>query len=647
MFQHKRLNMMFNHIRKNEYTPVSSLQSLLNITDRTIRNDILEINDTLSAYGALVKLKRNYGYYIEITDDEKYSDFLKTFEHSDDKKMNIDTSEERIKYILNELLSSEDYVSMDELSETVFISKNTLNKYIKTIKNIVNKYDLEYITKPSSGVKIIGSEDRIRKLYVEYILSANFNEYVTSFTKEERSIFSNIDLDWLRKITIDQLNSHFVKTSDYNMKNIIIHLALMTTRVLGNHYINLYNITPDSSIMGLINGLCREIEGKYDIILSQSEKNYMYLQLIANTHLDITYIDDEKLRDSINQMLEVIYTDFNFDLRNDEILCADLFRHLKSIFTSKLYDLNSNNPLLETIKTNYPLEYEITLTAIAKTFVFEPYVLKEDDVGYVSVYIGAAIERCYYKSQKKKNVILVCGSGHATTRMLETRLNIVFPDKINIVKCLSYNEYSSYTKEDVEDIDFVITTITLDNNLLPSVMVDFALNNKDVESINRHLSKMLHKRLQMFEHFFDKDLFMRLKGNTTKEDVIRTMYQKTYDKGIVDERFIDSVLKREEIGKTNMNDVFALPHPMELCATDTKVVVALLDNPIKWNESNMIQIVFMLVIKQGEQTDFEHLYDIFIEIISDSKLQQKIINSQTYEEFTSYPSTSAVGSASA
>ena len=633
MFQHKRLNMMFNHIRKNEYTPVSSLQSLLNITDRTIRNDILEINDTLSAYGALVKLKRNYGYYIEITDDEKYSDFLKTFEHSDDKKMNIDTSEERIKYILNELLSSDDYVSMDELSETVFISKNTLNKYIKIIKNIVNKYDLEYITKPSSGVKIIGSEDRIRKLYVEYILSANFNEYVTSFTKEERSIFSNIDLDWLRKITIDQLNSHFVKTSDYNMKNIIIHLALMTTRVLGNHYINLYNITPDSSIMGLINGLCREIEGKYDIILSQSEKNYMYLQLIANTHLDITYIDDEKLRDSINQMLQVIYTDFNFDLRTDEILCADLFRHLKSIFTSKLYDLNSNNPLLETIKTNYPLEYEITLTAIAKTFVFEPYVLKEDDVGYVSVYIGAAIERCYYKSQKKKNVILVCGSGHATTRMLETRLNIVFPDKINIVKCLSYNEYSSYTKEDVEDIDFVITTITLDNNLLPSVMVDFALNNKDVESINRHLSKMLHKRLQMFEHFFDKDLFMRLKGNTTKEDVIRTMYQKTYDKGIVDERFIDSVLKREEIGKTNMNDVFALPHPMELCATDTKVVVALLDNPIKWNESNMIQIVFMLVIKQGEQTDFEHLYDIFIEIISDSKLQQKIINSQTYEEF--------------
>ena len=633
MFQYKRLNMMFHHISKNEYTPVSNLQSLLNISDRTIRNDIQEINSILSAYGAMVKLKRNYGYYIEVSDDKKYSEFLNTFKQHDNKRMNIDSSTERIKYILNVLLSSDDYISLDDLSETVFISKNTLNKYIKTIKEIITGYDLEYITKPSLGVKIIGSEEQIRKLYAEYILSSDFNEYVTSFTEEERSIFNKIDLDWLKKMTIEQLNSHFIKTSDYNMKNIIIHLALMTTRVLINHYIHLYNLTPDASIMGLVNGLCKEIEDKYDIVLSQSEKNYMYLQLIANTHLDTTYVDDEKLHDSIKQMLEIIYTDFNFDLRHDEILYSDLFRHLKSIFTSKLYNLDSTNPLLETIKTNYPLEYEITFTAIAKTFIFEPYVLKEDDVGYVSVYISAAIERCYHNYQEKKNVILVCGSGYATTRMLETRLKIVFPDKIHIVKCLSYNEYSNYTKKDVEGVDFVITTITLDNNLLPSIMVDFALNNKDVELINRHLSKLLRNQLNMFEHFFDKDLFLHLSGDITKEDVIKTMYEKAHDKGIVDERFIDSVLQREEIGDTNMNEVFALPHPMELCATDTEVVVALLDTPIKWNESNSIQIVFMLVIKQGEMQDFEHLYDIFIEIINDNKLEQKIIDSRTYDEF--------------
>ncbi|MFR2170766.1 MAG: PTS sugar transporter subunit IIA [Anaerostipes hadrus] len=64
-----------------------------------------------------------------------------------------------------------------------------------------------------------------------------------------------------------------------------------------------------------------------------------------------------------------------------------------------------------------------------------------------------------------------------------------------------------------------------------------------------------------------------------------------------------------------------------------KLSLLLLDTPIKWNESNSIQIVFMLVIKQGEMQDFEHLYDIFIEIINDNKLEQKIIDSRTYDEF--------------
>ena len=125
MFQYKRLNMMFHHISKNEYTPVSNLQSLLNISDRTIRNDIQEINSILSAYGAMVKLKRNYGYYIEVSDDKKYSEFLNTFKQHDNKRMNIDSSTERIKYILNVLLSSDDYISL--------VPRNKFENYMPNI----------------------------------------------------------------------------------------------------------------------------------------------------------------------------------------------------------------------------------------------------------------------------------------------------------------------------------------------------------------------------------------------------------------------------------------------------------------------------------------------------------------------------------
>ena len=53
----------------------------------------------------------------------------------------------------------------------------------------------------------------------------------------------------------------------------------------------------------------------------------------------------------------------------------------------------------------------------------------------------------------------------------------------------------------------------------------------------------------MFEHFFDKDLFLQLfLVIITKEDSYQNNdMKKLNDKGIVDERFIDSVLQREEM----------------------------------------------------------------------------------------------------
>lgn len=113
--------------------------------------------------------------------------------------------------------------------------------------------------------------------------------------------------------------------------------------------------------------------------------------------MEINEIDDQWLNHAIREMLYTIYENYRFDLRGDDILKEDLFRHMKSIFTSKLYNLNIRNPLLNTIKNNYPLAYEMTLTSVRKIFTKEPFILSEDDIGYVSVHIGASIERIFAK----------------------------------------------------------------------------------------------------------------------------------------------------------------------------------------------------------------------------------------------------------
>ena len=525
-------------------------------------------------------------------------------------------------------------MSLDDLADNIYVSKNTLQNYIKTLKAIFSKYNLEYISKTNVGVKIIGNEDDKRKCLVENVLSYNFQNYVTGFTKDEYTLFEGIDLDLLKQIISNKLKNAHIKTNDFNFKNLIIHFALMISRIQFDCYINTNNtIKIDDNYTDFIDDIANEIEYTFNITISEGEKKYIYSHLVANTQLNDLVDNDNKIKELVEELLNNIYFDYNFDLRNDEILSHDLFLHFKSILNTKSFALNKRNPLLNTIKTNFPLAFDITLTCTAKIFNKPPYILTEDEVGYVSLHIGAAIERCFSGSLQNKSVILVCGSGQATTRMLEARLNVFFKDKITIVRKASYNEFINYTKRELLNVDFVISTIPLKSEHIPTITVDFALNNQDIEAISKFLTSISLNKMKKSNKFFDKNLFIHLDGIDSKESLLKQMYQLMEKQNIVDSNYFDCVMERENLAKTNMNEVFALPHPMRLCAKDTKVAVAIIDKPLTWYQQDTVQIIFLLAIKQGDQQDIEHLYDIFIEIVNNAKLQQSIIHSYNYDSF--------------
>lgn len=634
MFPYNRLNEIFDYVRQDSTLSVNQLSTLLNITDWTIRSDIQAINEILEKNGAKIKLKRKAGYFIEINDQEKYNTFLSLIKKEKSSNPELDSSQDRIKYLLNILLYSDEYISLDDLADNIYVSKNTLQNYIKTLKNIFSKYNLEYISKTNVGVKIIGNEDDKRKCLVENVLSFNFQNYVTGFTKDEYTLFEGIDLDLLKQIISSKLKKAQIKTNDFNFKNLIIHFALMISRIQFDCYINTNNsIIIDDNYTSFIDDIADEIEHSFNITISEGEKKYLYCHLVANTQLNDLADNDNKIKELVEELLNSIYLDYNFDLRNDEILSHDLFLHFKSILNTKSFALNKRNPLLNTIKTNFPLAFDITLTCTAKIFNKPPYILTEDEIGYVSLHIGAAIERCFSGSLQNKSVILVCGSGQATTRMLEARLNVFFKDKITIVRKASYNEFINYTKRELLNIDFVISTIPLKSDYIPTITVDFALNNQDIEAISKFLTSISLNKMKKSNKFFDKNLFIHLDEIDSKESLLKKMCQLMEEQNIVDSNYFDCVMERENLAKTNMNEVFALPHPMRLCAKDTKVAVAIIDKPLTWYRQDTVQIIFLLAIKQGDQQDIEHLYDIFIEIVNNPKLQQSIIHSHNYDSF--------------
>lgn len=484
MFPYYRLNKIFHHVHKEQIASIQYLCELFNITDRTLRTYIQIINNTLEENGAIIKLKRKCGYYIEITDQHKYDEFLIKLAQTEKYSIELDSTKDRMKHLLNILMYQNDYIGLDELAEQVFVSINTLKNYIKSLNDILCKYNLELITKANLGVKIIGNENNKRKCLLESILNNNLQNYITEFSKDEHILFKDIELTKLRDIIYHKLKALDIEINDYNFKNLVIHFALMISRIKKNYCIETnFNLKIDSSGQYLIDDIVKEIEEHFSVRIPEGEKQYIYSHLVANTHIDELMNADIKIKETISDLLNTIYLDYNFDLRNDEILSNDLFVHLNSILNTKYLALNKRNPLLNTIKSNFPLAFDITLSCVTKVFKNLPYRLTEDEVGYISLHIGASLERCFSGSIKVKNVILICASGQATARMLETRLNIFFKDKINIISRMSYNNFINYPKSELINIDFVISTIPISTEI-PNVIVNFALQSQDIEVLN-------------------------------------------------------------------------------------------------------------------------------------------------------------------
>lgn len=627
MFSSSRLEEIFIQISKNEFTTIKELTNSFHVTDRTIRTDIQAINLEIAKYECEILLKRKSGYYLMSYNKDKFKELQNQIE----KQTNVltfNSLDDRIKYILQKLLYSQDYVILDDLANEVFVSRNTLQNYIKPIKETLETYNLIYVSKPNLGVKVFGNEKDKRECLLNEILCKDTPTYIIGFTKEEQMLFRDIDLFEIQTLVNQLLNKHDIHASDYDRKNLIMHCALMISRVKTENYIPFDVQFPiQDDIYELIEQLCIQLENKFDIQITSGEKQYIYLHIASNTHMNIYSVNTVKLQNQITKLLEVIYEEYNFDLRQDAILKKDLFNHFSSILSSKNIYMNKKNPLLNTIKTNFPLPFEITLTSTAKVF---SEALTEDEIGYISLHIGAAIERCFTSMYQKKRVVLVCGSGIATTRMLEARLQTFFNSKIVIVNKISYAEFMHY---DFANIDFVISTIPIQSDNIPVEIVDFTLKNTDIEKISKRLSHM-DKKANFVTKFFDKQLFLHKSNAVTKEDVLKELAHLLENQNIVSDTFIHSVLKRESIACTNLNDIFAIPHPMEACSNETKVAVAILNQSVEWNDKHEeVQIIFMISIKQGEQKQFEHLYDLFIEIVGNTKLQQDIVHSNSFEEF--------------
>jgi lichenan operon transcriptional antiterminator len=601
----------------------ASMAALIGVSSRTIRNDIKEANALLREQGAEIQSETGVGYTLKIYDEVRYEDFISAQGNEGRKdwlKKHIIPSDhnDRISFIIAELLLNalhQRVVTESELADELFISLSTLKKYMKDIKKSLRRFGVELTADRMNGIRIKGDEAQIRYCISEYIF--NCNDLVDLAQNEfYRGIFSMEEIEKVKQILFNVILKYNIHLTDVAFKNLLVHITITlkradtknTTEYSQEEMRSLEKSIDFTVAQELINIILNQMH--IDII---NEVYYLTQHFISSKKLMSNDEDTQVKRDYralVGNILSKIQMDVGIDLSGDEELISGLMIHLGAAVSRLKFNMNIRNDILAPIKKNYPLAFEMAVIASKVLNNQEKLRTNENEMGFLAIHFGAAMERRKCNSKTALTAIIVCGTGLSTAMFVKSKLQRKFGKRLQILKVSPLYEITETT---IKSVDFVFTTVPIKGIHSDKIIkVEPILTEEDLGKIENII---LRDKVELGAQFFKKDLFFpKLKANS-KLDVLEKITDLMMKKNYIDQAGKDSVFAREQMSSTELGSLVAIPHALENHSEEAVIAVAVLEKPILWDKEK-VQVVFLLSIPKSKcqvwEPVFERLYRYFI-----------------------------------
>lgn len=599
----------------------SSLSDTFEVTTRTIRNDIEDINIFLKRYNICIYKKGNFlnFKYDNINDYKNFINYLRGR-----KNFDFTISKNRIVFMGLTLLLSEKYIKLDYFLEKFYISKSTLNNDFKEVKSIFSKYNLKINVKPGHGIKVFSEEENIRKVIVYFIQMLEKDiyafesiNYLDNFSKYIKIIYNII------KSKIIKYN---INISDLSMNNLALHILVSIIRIRNKKfiYINVFeqienvNQIKKNKHIEIGEDIILEIEKEFSIEFPIIEFINFCKHLTAINMLQDFYLDyDIDFDGLIKDILYKLSDSTGINLMCDKELEYSLLMHLKpSIYRIK-NNIYLKNPMLKDIKLNYTYFYDLgILTAkIVKEKI--DIILNEDEIGYIALHIGTSIEKINKNvNNTKLKCLIVCATGFGTSKLMKLKIEHFFENDIEI---FDVTQLYSLRKYDYNSYDFIISNIDIDKEIKKDVIV--IQNILDDTEYNKIYNYINIKTINL--SYLDRSNFFAFQDFNSKEELLKFVCNDLYERKFAKRGLYDSIIKREELSSSSIGNLVAIPHPIEKMSEKTFWTVISLRKEIEWGK-NKVKFVIMLNIINEEKKYLDNMYKNMMKLISDKQLIQEL-----------------------
>lgn len=627
-----RLDDILNYliVQKNPI-PSDILCKDLNISIRTLRNDIRLINDYIGKNGARVKIVRKEGYQLQYDNKNKFDEF---WSHEDTGTFLFTSSETRLQFLLRIFLTTEHFITKNYLLDTMFVSQNTLYSDLRKLKTMLAFYDIKIQNKSNLGYTVKGKEEDIRRAIVNLIFQDDLHDFIIEQTTTVKDVCANVDYDLFSELFYSLFDEIKLSNTDYFEKLTFVHLLLSVSRIKSGHKINHVLISQtklskkyDKFFIQFI----REIENKFQIEISDNEKSYFLFILSENYPNIISSLYSVEHNEILaDEIVKAIIHNLSTSVASNWVFDTDLHDNLKNhilrALNIQIINGSRTNPIIKQIKNNFPYAFELAVNEMSKVEIEFGLSFSEDEISFIALYFENAIEKHRSDDTNKLSVAIICGTGKIVSSIIESKLMRKFIGLLEKIDKLSYREYKACN---CDEYDLIISTIP---NIHDKTNV-YYLDISNFEQNFKNLEGLLKKKRERITLFYPQLLHV-VDRPMTKEQLLQHLSEQLVNENFVYDSFYQDVLQREKISNTVLDNVLAIPHPIKNSVKKSAISVAILPKGILWNGSN-IKFVFLLAIKADDIQALEFIYERMIDFSTSLSLQERLLKDRSIDALNS------------
>lgn len=621
-----KLKAFLNYLEaQNDWITAAALANHFKVSTRTIRNYVSAINKDKPLISAT-----QHGYKLMTRESQDSASLSQT----------QDTPSKRMNMILKELIINTEGLDIFDLSEKIFVSTSTIENDIVIANGLIIQFHLK-VKRKNDMLILVGEETAKRKL-MSHIISQEASPHFLSTGKVQK-LFKDYNITQLKEHVIRILEQNNLLINEYTINSIILHLVITMDRIKNNKSIK-QNLQATSlkgnAEMNAAKDIADQMEYEYGITFNEAERYYLVLLLSSKTTLlnyqtltpdSLTSFVDKHYIELTESLLEKVHESYFIDLSDNEFF-VKFTLHIRNLVFRAKNNQWSRNPLTYKLKDTYPLIHEISVFISNELQKMESIVIKEDEIAYIAFHIGAFFER---KKELETKILcaVVCPNYYDMQVNLVQKIEAKFKDSIEIIQVTSEIDDLRQT----DKIEFIITTLPIKSLQIPTVFVHPYITKEDYEHIQNLLVKLSERKnilevKNYLEMFFNEELFMKNMYLNNAEEYISYMSQKLYEKKYVNKGYCGSVLEREKMSSTAFNNNVAVPHSMKMDANRTGICIIINDKPVNWGEEK-VQIITMIAINKTQRQLFSHVFESFINILSEWENVKELTKAIDYKDF--------------